>query len=483
MMLDTEHKESVTVKRISLILICVALVFSMLTAAAPAFALSKDGWLWPIPEHKHMSRGFYNGHAAVDLDASKGTAVRATKDGYVIRIYYGCKKDYSSGGYGSCTSSTCNPMVYENLQANNSSSYTEKAGSFYEFTSNGNTYKRCNGGFGIGLVIYHSDGSVSAYAHLSAIDETLLTKIKTGKAKVRQGDIIGKVGATGNAFGAHLHFQIGTSYGNWVNNNPASASFGIVSNNMTGLNSSNGYCYNTNGLNYVFAYEYELVATPHAGGTIQTNVNGKYRPGTKITVTAVPDEGYIFGRWTSDQVTTFSSNRASTVTFTMPSKKTWINAWFALCEPQTSDVRECTVVADESGESPVSRHVPGGSGDQISAYSPGDVVVTVGTFKNGNDEIWYKLTDGGYMSSEMLTPNDEYVKTLMLPKDLTVIDEEAFAGADCEAIVIPSGCTSIGKNAFANCKKLKYVRIPESVGTIASDAFEGCGSYTVDRIG
>lgn len=54
------------------------------------------------------------------------------------------------------------------------------------------------------VVIKHDNGQVSLYAHCSAL------KVKVGD-KVKQGDIIGLVGNTGNSFGAHLHLEIAKS--------------------------------------------------------------------------------------------------------------------------------------------------------------------------------------------------------------------------------------------------------------------------------
>ncbi|MBR7048544.1 MAG: leucine-rich repeat protein [Prevotella sp.] len=47
---------------------------------------------------------------------------------------------------------------------------------------------------------------------------------------------------------------------------------------------------------------------------------------------------------------------------------------------------------------------------------------------------------------------------------------------DVETVVIESGVTSIGDNAFANCIKLESVSIPASVTSIGENAFSGCGS-------
>lgn len=57
------------------------------------------------------------------------------------------------------------------------------------------------GSFGKLIIIYHGNGVYSYYAHCSKM------KVKAGQ-KVTTGDIIGKTGATGMAFGAHLHFEL-----------------------------------------------------------------------------------------------------------------------------------------------------------------------------------------------------------------------------------------------------------------------------------
>lgn len=62
----------------------------------------------------------------------------------------------------------------------------------------------------------------------------------------------------------------------------------------------------------------------------------------------------------------------------------------------------------------------------------------------------------------------------ILPPQVHAIEEEAFVNNPLEVIRIPSGCTSIGKRAFADCKNLYAVIFEGTAAEIAGDAFEGC---------
>jgi LysM repeat protein len=58
-----------------------------------------------------------------------------------------------------------------------------------------------NGGYGNYIVIKHSNGTQTLYAHASKIN------VSAGDT-VNQGDIIGAVGSSGKSTGPHLHFEI-----------------------------------------------------------------------------------------------------------------------------------------------------------------------------------------------------------------------------------------------------------------------------------
>jgi murein DD-endopeptidase MepM/ murein hydrolase activator NlpD len=107
---------------------------------------------WPVPyDIAIVSSAFGvprggSRHQGLDLSAPKGTKVRATADGRV-------------------------------------------------------TFAGRSGDFGRLVVIEHSGGYETRYAHLKSIEVT------KGK-KLKRGAVIGRVGKSGNATGFHLHYEI-----------------------------------------------------------------------------------------------------------------------------------------------------------------------------------------------------------------------------------------------------------------------------------
>ena len=69
------------------------------------------------------------------------------------------------------------------------------------------------GAYGYQVVLRHADGRYTQYGHLSAIS------VRQGQ-KVNSGQRIGRSGATGNATGPHLHFEVRTGPGYGTDINP-----------------------------------------------------------------------------------------------------------------------------------------------------------------------------------------------------------------------------------------------------------------------
>lgn len=65
----------------------------------------------------------------------------------------------------------------------------------------------------------------------------------------------------------------------------------------------------------------------------------------------------------------------------------------------------------------------------------------------------------------------EGARELKLPAALKEIKAEAFIGTDAEIIELPEGVLTIGARAFAGCKDLVLAILPDSLESIADDAF------------
>lgn len=103
-------------------------------------------------------------------------------------------------------SSNFNPSrrhpVLNTIRAHKGTDYAAPTGTPIRATSDGRvTFSGRKGSFGNLVIIKHSGGFETKYAHLNKFGA-----YKKG-ARVRQGDIIGYVGSTGSATGPHLHYE------------------------------------------------------------------------------------------------------------------------------------------------------------------------------------------------------------------------------------------------------------------------------------
>lgn len=120
---------------------------------------------------------------------SVGTKVKpkTSSTGNFIRPYYGVVTSRFGARWG---------------RNHNGVDYGGKIGDPVKAADGGTvTYAGWYSGYGNFIKISHGNGKETYYGHLSAIN------VKNGQ-KVAQGEVIGKVGNTGNSTGPHLHFEI-----------------------------------------------------------------------------------------------------------------------------------------------------------------------------------------------------------------------------------------------------------------------------------
>ena len=143
--------------------------------------------LWPVPgtNLNNLSQGYHE-RSAIDISASGGSTIVAALGGTVTHVF------------------TCTRQHYGDLHLKR------------------NYADGCDG-FGTGIVIKGDDGRVYQYCHMQA--NSIPSNIYVN-ARVEQGQMIGKVGTTGNSSGNHLHFGITLSnYYTYNDINPQNESY------------------------------------------------------------------------------------------------------------------------------------------------------------------------------------------------------------------------------------------------------------------
>jgi murein DD-endopeptidase MepM/ murein hydrolase activator NlpD len=122
-------------------------------SACPGGAVGSGGFIWPADNHFLSGNDYWSGHLGIDISAGEGAPVYAADSGVVTM---------AQGGY--------------------------------------------NYGYGNVIQIDHGNGYSTVYAHLSVIGVAACQSVNAGQW-------IGSSGNTGNAQGAHLHFEVRQSGG------------------------------------------------------------------------------------------------------------------------------------------------------------------------------------------------------------------------------------------------------------------------------
>lgn len=101
-----------------------------------------------------------------------------------------------------------------------------------------------------------------------------------------------------------------------------------------------------------------------------------------------------------------------------------------------------------------------------------DEIITRLFFKDRDLLMYIKEVDDNESEIEKL--NIKPIKLFVLPSMMRSIGREAFKGISCTDLVLQDGVESIDKRAFADCKQLENVYLPDTLKYIAEDAFVGC---------
>jgi len=97
---------------------------------------------------------------------------------------------------------------------------------------------------------------------------------------------------------------------------------------------------------------------------------------------------------------------------------------------------------------------------------------------------WSMINFGDYNSNPLTTTktlkiNNEEIRDLVIPDDVTYIGDYAFRGCtNITSVTMGENVTKIGTSAFSGCKNCASFTIGENVTNIGSWAFQGCSALT-----
>lgn len=104
-------------------------------------------------------------------------------------------------------------------------------------------------------------------------------------------------------------------------------------------------------------------------------------------------------------------------------------------------------------------------------------------FTVSEENASYKSIDGNLYSKDGTVmyryASGKEEKSFTVPEGVKTLDWHCFEGSVLEEIVLPEGLEKIMYYALADCANLKSVKIPSSVVSISSSAFENCGVESV----
>ncbi len=164
-----------------------------------------------------------------------------------------------------------------------------------QYADNGYIGNNDGGGYGNYVVIEHSDGNYTYYGHMAEGSITVMAG-----DSVRQGQVIGKMGHSGNSTGVHLHFEVrsgGNSVSNRVdpldyvsidNPRPSCVDFSLTSTSLSKqefISKMEAYC--TNSGNSSFCTNFSSHAEEVYDVSISAGVNPEL-----VVVTAGTEQGW-----------------------------------------------------------------------------------------------------------------------------------------------------------------------------------------------
>lgn len=142
------------------------------------------------------------------------------------------------------------------------------------------------------------------------------------------------------------------------------------------------------------------------------------------------------------------------------------------------NVTATRICSPDNAQNPTHREEETVGSYRAAGESPTET--TAGTIVLRSEPFANPFFEQQEMETDESIPALNSLNVLRLPSALSEVEEEAFMGSNCQAVIIPASCRRIRQNAFANCSNLLYVKF-ESVETqVSGTAFSGCQNVILD---
>ena len=222
-------------------------------------------------------------------------------------------------------------------------------------------------------------------------------------------------------------------------------------------------------LTAVFAAPFNVAVSALEGGT--ASGGGTFSYGESCTVTAIPDDGYVFANWTKNgNVVSVNSN----YTFVVMEESLLVAHFVSL---------EGNIVFEDANVKAICVANWDTNGDGELSYAEAAVVTSLGeVFRNNTNIITFEELQ--YFVSLTSIGNGTFydcsgLTLLTIPNSVTMIGETAFYGCSgLTSLLIPNCVVSIGRSAFSYCNGLTTLTIPNTVSEIGNYAFWYCTGLT-----
>jgi hypothetical protein len=232
------------------------------------------------------------------------------------------------------------------------------------------------------------------------------------------------------------------------------------------------------------------ITTSAANGIVTGG--GKYDMNAQATLTATPEDGYIFSHWSdgnTDNPRTITVMGNATYTAVFNPIQTGCVLASGTCGASGNNViweLNCDSVLTIRGTGQMytdNPHYTGNIGPWEQDKRIKHVIVTSGVTSLGGDFAFSNCSNlksvtlpDGVTSISSKAFQYTGLQSINLPNSITSIAPYAFQYSGLKSVIIPTGLTTIGSAVFMNCTSLASITIPENVTRIENSAFYWCRS-------